>query len=163
MRIPVAALPVMGMLVLIRLAVLIMAATVLLLLIVLTVVLLLLGPVARVVVRVVVCWGVSLGCAVARVAAAGADVADDPCPRVHQSCRRDGEALRRQSGQINTKTGFGKGGVWWWVARVRAQVCSSAQAHYSSLVGRKEFTRSTCFALLRCTALSFFSCKQDQV
>jgi len=132
MRIPVAALPVMGMVVLVRrrLAVLVMAASVLLL-IVLSVVLLLLGPVARVV-RVVVWWGVSLGCAVARVAAAGADVADDPCPLVHQSCRRDGEALRRQSGHTNQhKNRFWKGEMW---LVERALDCAlSAQAHFSCL------------------------------
>lgn len=108
MRIPVAALPVMGMVVLVRrrlATVLLMAAT---LLIVLSVVrlLLLLLPVVGVVVWVV--WGVTLGCC---VATAGADdvAAYDPCPAlVHQSCRRDGEALRRLSGHtIDTKTKAG--------------------------------------------------------
>jgi len=96
-RVPVACFPVMGMVVLIRrsLAVLVMAAT-RVLLVVLPVVLLL-RPVA---VGVVVWWGVSLGGA---VAAAGADVADDPCPLIHQSCRRDGEALRRRSGHTQHK------------------------------------------------------------
>jgi len=102
-RVPVACFPVMGMVVrLIRgLAILVMAATrVLLLLVVLPVVrLLLLRPVALVgVVRVVVRWGVALG----RVARADR-VADDPCPLIHQSCRRDGEALRRRSGHTQHK------------------------------------------------------------
>ena len=87
--------------------VLLMAATRVLLLIVLSVVRLLLLlrlllPVVGVVVWVV-WWGVTLG-----VATAGADdvAAYDPCPAlVHQSCRCDGEALRRLSGHsIDTKT-----------------------------------------------------------
>ena len=94
--------------------VLVMAATLVLLLIVLSVVRLLLLlrlllPVVGVVVWVV-WWGVTLG-----VATAGADdvAAYDPCPAlVHQSCRRDGEALRRLSGHsIDTKTKAGCGGM----------------------------------------------------
>ena len=101
----------MGMVVLVRrrlATVLLMAATLVLLLIVLSVVRLLLLlrlllPVVVGVVVWVVWWGVTLG-----VATAGADdvAAYDPCPAlVHQSCRRDGEALRRLSGHtVDTKT-----------------------------------------------------------
>lgn len=61
-------------------------------------------------------WGtVSVG----GVAAAGADVSDDPCPLVHQSCRRDGEAVRRRSGHSlgeMKKSHKWEVCVWWWRA-----------------------------------------------